>query len=84
MAGGDEDDFRAVEPLLEAVGKEVTYLGASGMGATMKLVLNMLTPLSLNLANLIAGAPRWASRVLDGPQFRLQSSIASAAASEGT
>jgi 3-hydroxyisobutyrate dehydrogenase len=42
MAGGDESDFRAVEPLLEAVGKEVTYLGESGMGATMKLVLNML------------------------------------------
>jgi 3-hydroxyisobutyrate dehydrogenase len=42
MAGGDEGDFRAVEPLLEAVGKEVTYLGGSGMGATMKLVLNML------------------------------------------
>jgi len=42
MAGGDEGDFRAVKPLLEAVGKEVTYLGESGMGATMKLVLNML------------------------------------------
>jgi 3-hydroxyisobutyrate dehydrogenase len=42
MAGGDEADFRAVQPLLEAVGKEVTYLGESGMGATMKLVLNML------------------------------------------
>jgi 3-hydroxyisobutyrate dehydrogenase len=42
MAGGDERDFRAVEPLLEVLGKEVTYLGESGMGATMKLVLNML------------------------------------------
>jgi 3-hydroxyisobutyrate dehydrogenase len=42
MVGGDETDFRAVEPLLEGVGKEVTYLGESGMGATMKLVLNML------------------------------------------
>jgi 3-hydroxyisobutyrate dehydrogenase len=42
MAGGDEGDFKAVEPLLEAVGKEVTYLGEAGMGATMKLVLNML------------------------------------------
>ena len=42
MVGGDESDFRAVEPLLEGVGKEVTYLGGSGMGATMKLVLNML------------------------------------------
>jgi 3-hydroxyisobutyrate dehydrogenase len=42
MAGGEERDFKAVEPLLEVLGKEVTYLGASGMGATMKLVLNML------------------------------------------
>ena len=42
MAGGEEQDFRAVEPLLEVLGKEVTYLGGSGMGATMKLVLNML------------------------------------------
>jgi 3-hydroxyisobutyrate dehydrogenase len=42
MAGGDEADFRTVEPLLEAVGKDVTYLGEAGMGATMKLVLNML------------------------------------------
>ena len=42
MVGGDEDDFNTVRPVLEAIGKEVTYLGESGMGATMKLVLNML------------------------------------------
>jgi 3-hydroxyisobutyrate dehydrogenase len=42
MAGGQEQAFKAMEPLLEAIGKEVTYLGESGMGATMKLVLNML------------------------------------------
>jgi 3-hydroxyisobutyrate dehydrogenase len=42
MVGGEESDFRALESLLETVGKEVTYLGANGMGATMKLVLNML------------------------------------------
>jgi 3-hydroxyisobutyrate dehydrogenase len=42
MAGGEESAFKAMESLLEAVGKEVTYLGGSGMGATMKLVLNML------------------------------------------
>jgi 3-hydroxyisobutyrate dehydrogenase len=42
MAGGEEGDFRTVEPLLGVLGKEVTYLGGSGMGATMKLVLNML------------------------------------------
>jgi 3-hydroxyisobutyrate dehydrogenase len=42
MVGGEEQDFHAVQPLLEVLGKEVTYLGESGMGATMKLVLNML------------------------------------------
>jgi 3-hydroxyisobutyrate dehydrogenase len=42
MVGGEQSDFRALESLLETVGKEVTYLGANGMGATMKLVLNML------------------------------------------
>lgn len=42
MVGGSEDDFRSVEDILNAIGKEVTYLGANGLGATMKLVLNML------------------------------------------
>lgn len=42
MVGGEEQAFAAMAPLLEEIGKEVTYLGPSGMGATMKLVLNML------------------------------------------
>jgi 3-hydroxyisobutyrate dehydrogenase len=42
MAGGEEGDFQAVASILNTLGKEVTYLGPSGMGATMKLVLNML------------------------------------------
>jgi 3-hydroxyisobutyrate dehydrogenase len=42
MVGADEADFHAVEGILETIGKEVTYLGGNGMGATMKLVLNML------------------------------------------
>jgi 3-hydroxyisobutyrate dehydrogenase len=42
MVGGEEQDFNSMRTLLEAVGKELTYLGPSGMGATMKLVLNML------------------------------------------
>ncbi|HEV7886642.1 MAG TPA: NAD(P)-dependent oxidoreductase [Acidimicrobiales bacterium] len=42
MAGGDEADFEAVADVLGTIGKQVTYLGASGMGAYMKLVLNML------------------------------------------
>lgn len=42
MVGAAESDFRAVEPILHTIGKEVVYLGDNGMGATMKLVLNML------------------------------------------
>jgi 3-hydroxyisobutyrate dehydrogenase len=42
MVGGDEKDADDLQPLFEAMGKEVTYLGPNGMGATMKLVLNML------------------------------------------
>jgi 3-hydroxyisobutyrate dehydrogenase len=42
MVGGEEGDFQALKELFATVGKEVTYLGGSGMGATMKLVLNML------------------------------------------
>src|SRR4051794_7470714 len=42
MVGGEEGDFDAVHNILETIGKEVTYLGENGMGATMKLVLNML------------------------------------------
>lgn len=42
MVGADEPDFHALEGILGKIGKEVTYLGPNGMGATMKLVLNML------------------------------------------
>ena len=42
MVGGDEADLQAVSPALRTIGREVTHLGGNGMGATMKLVLNML------------------------------------------
>jgi 3-hydroxyisobutyrate dehydrogenase len=42
MVGAQDEDFHAVEEILDVIGKDVTYLGANGMGATMKLVLNML------------------------------------------
>jgi 3-hydroxyisobutyrate dehydrogenase len=42
MVGGEEQDFHAVQEILDALGKEITYLGPKGTGATMKLVLNML------------------------------------------
>jgi 3-hydroxyisobutyrate dehydrogenase len=42
MVGGEEDDFEALKGIFETIGKDVTYLGGNGMGASMKLVLNML------------------------------------------
>jgi 3-hydroxyisobutyrate dehydrogenase len=42
MVGGAEEDFNALGDLFSTIGKQVTYLGTNGMGATMKLVLNML------------------------------------------
>jgi 3-hydroxyisobutyrate dehydrogenase len=42
MVGGSEEDFHALEDVFNTIGKEVTYQGPSGSGATMKLVLNML------------------------------------------
>jgi 3-hydroxyisobutyrate dehydrogenase len=42
MVGGREEDMQAIEDILDTIGREVAYLGGSGMGATMKLVLNML------------------------------------------
>ena len=42
MVGGDEAVYQKFAGILETIGKEVTYLGGHGLGATMKLVLNML------------------------------------------
>jgi 3-hydroxyisobutyrate dehydrogenase len=69
MVGGDEGVFQSVSDILQAIGKEVTYLGASGMGATMKLVLNMLMGVQMPaLAEAVvfgerAGLPR--DKILD-------------------
>lgn len=64
MVGGDEQDVAAITPILETIGKEVTYLGPNGSGATMKLVLNMLMGIEMQaLAEAVvfgerAGLPR--------------------------
>lgn len=69
MAGGEEADFDAVSDLLHTIGKQVTYLGKSGMGAYMKLVLNMLMGVQMPaMAEAIifgetAGLPR--DKILD-------------------
>ncbi|MBV9165013.1 MAG: NAD(P)-dependent oxidoreductase [Solirubrobacterales bacterium] len=42
MVGGEERDFKEIAAILRTVAKQVTLMGPSGMGATMKIVLNML------------------------------------------
>ena len=42
MVGGDKATFERVEPVLKAIGPKVTYIGASGQAATMKLAVNLL------------------------------------------
>jgi 3-hydroxyisobutyrate dehydrogenase-like beta-hydroxyacid dehydrogenase len=41
MVGGQEDTFRAVEPLLRTLGRTVTYIGANGQGLLLKLAINL-------------------------------------------
>ena len=42
LGGGDEKIFRAAEPLFRAIAQQYFYLGPSGSGTTMKLVVNTL------------------------------------------
>jgi 3-hydroxyisobutyrate dehydrogenase len=42
MVGGDRDAFERCRPVFAAIGKVSFYLGASGNGATMKLVSNAI------------------------------------------
>jgi 3-hydroxyisobutyrate dehydrogenase len=73
MVGGAEDDAAALQGVFEAIGKEVAYMGPNGMGATMKLVLNMLMGVQMPaLAEALvfgeaAGLPRAAMlEMIDG------------------
>lgn len=42
LGGGDEEIFHAAEPLFRAIARQYFYLGPSGSGTTMKLVVNTL------------------------------------------
>ncbi len=42
MVGGDRAAFEQVEPVLRAIGPKVTYIGASGLAAQMKIAVNLL------------------------------------------
>jgi 3-hydroxyisobutyrate dehydrogenase-like beta-hydroxyacid dehydrogenase len=42
LCGGDEESFHAAEAIFAAIGRQHFYLGPSGSGTTMKLVMNTL------------------------------------------
>src|SRR6266542_1138486 len=42
FCGGDEETFQAAQPIFNAIARQNFYLGPSGSGATMKLVVNAL------------------------------------------
>ena len=42
LAGGDEDSYNSAEPIFTAIGRQHFYLGQSGSGNAMKLVVNAL------------------------------------------
>lgn len=43
MVGGDQAAFERAQPVLAAMGRMAKYMGASGSGATIKLINNMLS-----------------------------------------
>ena len=42
MVGGKSEDFERALPVLEAMGKKITHVGASGAGQTVKLINQIL------------------------------------------
>ena len=47
MVGADPDDFEAVRPMLEVMGKRVVHCGAHGAGQAAKICNNMILGISM-------------------------------------
>jgi 3-hydroxyisobutyrate dehydrogenase-like beta-hydroxyacid dehydrogenase len=59
LAGGDEDSFHAAEAIFAAIGRQHFYLGPSGSGNTMKLVVNTLLGVGMQaIAEAVASVRR--------------------------
>src|ERR1700676_2246088 len=55
FVGGEQKTYQQCTPILDVLGKNSFYMGASGMGTTMKLVVNTLLGLGMQaLAEAIA------------------------------
>lgn len=42
LAGGEEEDLAVCQPYLEVMGRKTLHVGGSGMGVSMKMVVNLL------------------------------------------
>jgi 3-hydroxyisobutyrate dehydrogenase-like beta-hydroxyacid dehydrogenase len=47
MAGGSEEDFRRAEPILQAIGTRITYMGPAGKGQVTKLLNQILVVVNM-------------------------------------
>jgi 3-hydroxyisobutyrate dehydrogenase-like beta-hydroxyacid dehydrogenase len=63
LVGGDRDTYERARPLLDVIGAASYYLGPSGAGATMKLVLNTL--LAVGMQALAEAITLWERAGLD-------------------
>jgi 3-hydroxyisobutyrate dehydrogenase len=55
FVGGEQARYEQCRPVLEVLGKSIFYMGSSGMGTTMKLVVNTMLGLGMQaLAEAIA------------------------------
>jgi len=55
FVGGEQETYQQCKPILDVLGENSFYMGASGMGTTMKLVVNTLLGLGMQaLAEAIA------------------------------
>ncbi len=58
MVGGKEETYEKCLPVFQALGKNITYMGASGMGQTAKLCNQVICVLNIQAAceGLLLGA----------------------------
>ncbi|HYX49482.1 MAG TPA: NAD(P)-dependent oxidoreductase [Ktedonobacteraceae bacterium] len=47
FVGGEQETYQQCKPILEVLGQNIFYMGQSGMGTTMKLVVNTLLGLGM-------------------------------------
>jgi 3-hydroxyisobutyrate dehydrogenase len=53
MCGGEKSAFERAEPILQALGKTIRYIGQSGQAAKVKALVNMV--MNINTAGLAEG-----------------------------